>query len=90
VSVESERGLPSLDEAQDGSIEAGLLLLSMVTPRGVELTQTEIAHVCGCSRGLIYLIEKSAVHKLRRQEHRFGEHLTSREERPAAVPSDAV
>jgi hypothetical protein len=75
VSVESARGLPPLEEVRDGSIEAGLLLLSMVTPRGVELTQTEIAFVCGCSRGLIYLIEKAATRKLRRQEWQFREYL---------------
>jgi hypothetical protein len=48
----------------DGSIDAGLFVLSLVTPRGVELTQGEIAFVCGCSKGLIYWIEKSAKRKL--------------------------
>jgi len=50
---------------KDGSIDAGLLMLSLVTPRGVCLTQEEIAFVCGCSRGNIWLIEKQAMEKLR-------------------------
>jgi hypothetical protein len=54
-------------ELEDGSIEAGLYLLSLITPRGVELTQEEIAEACGCSRAMIYLIEKGAMRKLRRQ-----------------------
>lgn len=50
---------------KDGSVEAGLLLLSLVTPRGVCRTQEEIAFVCGCSRGNIWDIEKRAMRKLR-------------------------
>lgn len=50
----------------DGSIDAGLWLLERVIPRGVILTQDEIAYVCGCSRGYIWLLEKSAKEKLRR------------------------
>lgn len=49
---------------QDGSIDAGLFLLSAITPRGVELTQREIAFVCGCSPGYIYWLEKSAIKKI--------------------------
>lgn len=50
----------------DGSIDAGLHVLSLVTPRGVELTHEEIAYVCGCSRGLIWSYEKRAMQKIRR------------------------
>ncbi len=53
----------------DGGIDAGLYLLSLVTPRGVELTQEEIAEVCGCSRALIYLIEKRAIKKLKKKRY---------------------
>lgn len=53
------------DLPPDGSVEAGLLLLSLVTPRGVCLTQEEIAFVCGCTRGNIWDIEKRAMRKLR-------------------------
>lgn len=36
------------------------------------LTQEEIAHVCGCSKGYIYHLEKSAMEKLRRAFERRG------------------
>ena len=52
---------------EDGSIDAGLDLLCAVTPRGVVRTLDEIAHACGCSRGNIWLLEQSALKKLRRQ-----------------------
>jgi hypothetical protein len=48
---------------RDGGIDAGLFLLELVTLRGMELTQEEIAFVCGCSRGYIFLLEKSAREK---------------------------
>jgi len=54
------------EELRDGGTDAGLLLLSLVTPRGVELSQGEIAFVCGCSKAYIYLVEKRAKEKLRR------------------------
>lgn len=60
------------DELQDGSIDAGLYILEKVTPRGVRLTQEEIAFVCGCSKGYIYLLEKQAREKLRREFERRG------------------
>jgi len=50
---------------KDGSVEAGLLLLSLVTPRGVCLTLEEIAYVCGCTRGNVWDIERRALRKLR-------------------------
>lgn len=57
---------------EDGSIEAGLYLLSLITPRGVTLTQAQIADACGCSRGLIYLIEREALRKLKAALGRRG------------------
>jgi hypothetical protein len=62
----------TLAEVEDGSIDAGLLLLGMVTPRGVTWTQDEIAKACGCSRAYIYLLETSAREKLRREFERRG------------------
>ncbi len=50
----------------DGSIDAGLFILEAITPRGVTLTQEEIAYVCGCSKGYIWLLEKQALQKLRK------------------------
>lgn len=50
---------------EDGSIDAGLLLLSLVTPRGVERTHREIAFVCGCNHQDIWHIEKRAKKKLK-------------------------
>ena len=52
-------------DTHDGSIDAGLSLLASITPRGVCLTQQEIADACGCSRGYIYLLEKQAIKKIR-------------------------
>lgn len=49
----------------DGSIDAGLLLLALTTPRGIQYTQGEIAEVCGCSKSLIFHIEQRALAKLR-------------------------
>lgn len=49
----------------DGSIDAGLLLLSLATPRGITQTLDDIAYVCGCSRSFIGQIETDAIRKLR-------------------------
>jgi hypothetical protein len=54
-------------ELQDGSVDAGLFLLSLVTPRGQIRTQKEIAEVCGCSDRMIYKIERRALKKLKEQ-----------------------
>jgi transcriptional regulator len=50
---------------EDGSIDAELAMLLARTPRGVTLSQGEIARACGCSKAYIYLLEKSAMKKLR-------------------------
>jgi hypothetical protein len=59
-------------ELEDGGIDAGLFLLSLITPRGMVLTQAEIAYVCGCSKANIYLLEKAAKEKLRQSLERRG------------------
>jgi transcriptional regulator len=56
---------PGEQKLQDGGIDAGLHLLSLVIPRGVELSQEEIAFVCGCTRSNISNIERRAMDKLR-------------------------
>lgn len=61
---------PALNENDlpaDGTIDAGLLVLEMITPRGETWTQEDIAHVCGCSRGYIWLLEKQARAKMRQR-----------------------
>lgn len=65
--------LPPPDELVDGSFEAGLYLLSLVTPRGVELSVEEIAEVCGCSKGKIWRIESNAMRKLKARLRRLEE-----------------
>lgn len=59
-------------ELEDGGIDGGLFLLSLITPPGVVLTLSEIAYVCGCSRANIYLIEREAKRKLRLALERRG------------------
>lgn len=63
---------PIPEDLEDGGIDAGLYLLEQLLPRGIELTQAEIAYVCGCSRGYIWLLEKTAREKLRRAFTRRG------------------
>lgn len=50
---------------KDGSIDAGLYLLCLATPRGIERSQKEIAFVCGCTMQNIQAIEYKALRKLR-------------------------
>jgi len=52
---------------RDGSIDAGLYLLSMMAEPGQQFTHTDISIACGCHRGYISLIEKAALRKLRRK-----------------------
>lgn len=56
----------------DGSIDAGLLLLSLVTPRGKERTLREIAEACGVRHQTIYHIEQQAIKKLRKAFTEMG------------------
>jgi len=46
-------------------IDLGLAILSAVALPNVRYTQNEIAAWAGCSRGMIYLIERNALKKLR-------------------------
>jgi len=52
------------DLPPDGSIDAGLLMLLLITPRGVVRTYHEIATACGCSHTAIQKIEARALRKL--------------------------
>jgi hypothetical protein len=56
----------------DGSIDAGLYLLTQVTPKGHCWTQAEIAFVCGCHPGRIGQIERAAIQKLRKRVRELG------------------
>lgn len=58
VSVKVRRPL------RDGSIDAGLELLFLATPRGGERSLEEIAFVCGCSASTIEKIQTKAMRKL--------------------------
>lgn len=62
-----------LDQIADGSIEAGLLCLSLWLCRhpGVTLTRREIAYVCGCSDSLIYALEQTALKRIRKFHSRL-------------------
>lgn len=51
----------------DGSIDAGLYVLSLITPRGIELGREEIAEVCGCNQSYIRAVEQKAMAKLKRK-----------------------
>jgi DNA-directed RNA polymerase sigma subunit (sigma70/sigma32) len=62
----------SSDNLRDGSIEAGLHLLSLYMPHGLVLTQEEIAFVCGCSMQNIQQIERRAMQKLKAEFERRG------------------
>lgn len=64
---------PEFASLEDGSIDAGLVILDAVRAPGQRLTQEEIAHVCGCSRGYIWLLEKTAREKLQRRFSRLRE-----------------
>lgn len=50
-------------QLQDGSIDAGLFVLERVMP-GKELSQSDIARVCGCSSNYIGTIERRAIKKM--------------------------
>ncbi len=47
-------------------IDLGLAILSATTPPSVRRSLDEIAAYCGCSDSMIWLIEKSAIHKLKK------------------------
>lgn len=47
------------------NIELSLSVACCVTPKGTRLTVRDLAEICGCSRGTINNIEKSALKKAR-------------------------
>lgn len=55
------------EDLEDGSIDAGLYVLSQINEFGNPLSHTDISIVCGCHRGYISLVEKAALRKLRRK-----------------------
>jgi transcriptional regulator len=57
---------------RDGSVDAGLAMLALVTPRGVTRSQEEIAAACGCSVQNIQHIERRALKKIRAAFERRG------------------
>jgi hypothetical protein len=58
---------------KDGSIDAGLLVLSKIVPYGIALSQEDIAIACGCARSRIGQIENKALDKLRARLQADGE-----------------
>jgi hypothetical protein len=58
-----------MESIKDGSIEAGLLCLSLWLAEhpGAVLSRDEIAFVCGCSDSLIGAIENQAMGKLKKR-----------------------
>lgn len=59
-----------LNEPVDGSVEAGLICLCAWARPGQTVSHRDIAKVCGVSRGLIFLIEKKALRKVREKLRR--------------------
>jgi len=55
---------------RDGSIDAGLSILSAAKLPGRTFTQEEIAEVCACSQQYIHKLERSAIMKLQRKLRR--------------------
>ena len=49
----------------DGSIEAGLELLSQISKQGQSWSQADIGKACGCSQARIEQIERNAMKKLK-------------------------
>jgi transcriptional regulator len=54
-------------KSEPRDIDAALARLLAETPRGVTLTQEQIADACGCTKGYIWLVEKEAMKKLRQR-----------------------
>ncbi len=48
----------------NNEIDLGLSVCCAVKQEGQTLTQEDLAFICGCSRGLIYSIERSARKKI--------------------------
>lgn len=63
---------PPTKQIEDGSIDAGLALLLLATPRGIERSQEEIAFVCGCTLQNIQGYEYRALKKIKAEFERRG------------------
>lgn len=63
---------PDEIKLEDGGLDAGLMILSAVTPPGVERTLAEIAFVCGCNRQDIFHIERRAKQKMKAEFEKRG------------------
>lgn len=57
---------------EDGGLDAGLMVLSAITPEGVERTLEEIAFVCGCYKQDIWHIEARAKRKIKAEFEKRG------------------
>lgn len=57
---------------EDGGLDAGLIILSAVTPPGMIRTSEEIAFVCGCNRQDIWHIENRALRKIKAEFEKRG------------------
>lgn len=57
-------GTRDINEMEDGGIDAGLLMLELMSPPGRAYTVRELAEICGTSRGTISWLEKSAKEKI--------------------------
>jgi DNA-directed RNA polymerase sigma subunit (sigma70/sigma32) len=55
----------SFAQIKDGSIDAGLFVLSVLFPEGCPYTLEEIAYVCGCHKSNIWYYEKNGLKKLK-------------------------
>lgn len=49
----------------DGGLDAGLECLAAFAKPGQSFSHRQIAYVCGCSRGWIFLLEKQALQRIR-------------------------
>lgn len=49
------------------SIDLGLAVMRAVTPGDVRFTLDEIADVCGCTKGGVFMIQQRALQKLRKR-----------------------
>jgi DNA-directed RNA polymerase sigma subunit (sigma70/sigma32) len=54
-----------LSQIEDGSIDAGLFVLSVLFPEGCPYSQEQIAFICGCSRSNIWQYEKNGLRKIK-------------------------
>lgn len=91
-----DTSVAEIGPAKSARIDLGIALLQRVALPGVCYTYEEIAAWAGCTDGAIYLIEKTALRKLRNRwrflkEGRLGEMMECAfEERRAAARKEAA